>query len=159
MTQLYFEGFETGTVGSLPIGAIVNDANFSPVVGTVTTFAGSQNVKVKMTTPGGGNHYIYKDTTQVPSAGNYTAEGVYYWLADQNQRSGVAFRGTSTTGTAPMYAMMLRVGTTMRLSYISGSAETVKTTVNGQNYGTGVYYHVKASADCSAIKGRWWADG
>lgn len=160
MAQVYYADYNADTTGATPAGWEVNDGtNFLPVISTSNVFEGAKCVQlVKNVAAPTGNHWFAIDTATDPGTGDYEVEATVYFDDDTTLRSGVIFRGKNAA-TNEGYAMMLRGTTSLRFSYLSGTSETVKVTATISAYSVDVHYHVKAYANGTTIKGRFWADG
>lgn len=158
MSQTYFQGYESGTPASEPAGIDKNTTDFLPVVDTTNVFAGSQNCKMlKNVLAVTSIHYIFRDTTVIPPNGDGIVQGVFN-LESVNLRGGPAFRGNNST-TDEAYVMMLRATTTFRFSSISGTTETVKTTITISAFSAATQYHIAVRMTGERIQGKYWADG
>lgn len=160
MTQIYYADYNSDTTGATPSGWEVNDAtNFLPVISTSNAYEGAKCVQlVKKVGAPTGNHWFAIDTGTNPGDGDAEITCTVYFADDANMRSGPAFRGKDAA-TNECYVMMMRASNTMRLSYISGTSETTKSTQTISTYSTGTHYHIKAYANGTALKGKYWADG
>lgn len=159
MAQIYQALYNADTTGNTPSGWELNDAtNFIPIISTSNAFEGTKCVQlVKLIGAPTGSHWFAIDTVTVPTTGDYTVEATVYFATDATIRGGIAFRGKDAV-TNECYVAMLRAGNSIRLSRLSGTSETVISTAT-ITYTTGVHYHIKAYANGSDLKVRFWADG
>lgn len=160
MAQVYYQDYNSDTTGNLPANWEVNNATyFTPIISTSNVFEGAKCVQLKkeIGSPT-GDHWFAIDTVNDPATGDYEVEATVFFDDDTTLRSGVIFRGKNAA-TNEGYAMMLRGTTSLRFSYINGVTETVKVTAVISAYSLDTHYHIKAYANGTAIKGRYWADG
>ena len=159
MAQVYYADYNADTTGNPPSGWETNGASFVPIISTSNVFEGAKCVQlVKSLGAPTGSHWFAIDTATDPGTGDYEVEAVIWFDDNVALRAGIAFRGKDAA-TNECYVAMLRATTTLRLAYLSGTTETVKSTLTISAYSVDTHYHIKAYANGTALKIRYWADG